>query len=107
MDEKRTGLRRLLCRNCSRWAGENKYHNGPYGGTSDSNCPYDDKGRSRPGYGFIRAYYGTDVNLIDVESYLELDHEGCEYGEDHTVNTVRDTDSYNMTHIINSVGNIE
>ena len=107
MNEKRTGLRRMLCRNCSRWAGENRYHPGPFGGTSDSNCPFDDKGRTRPGYKFIRAYYGTAVNEIGVEDFRELEEEGCEFEDDQQINHFNSNyDSFDMTHFENSIGNI-
>ena len=113
MEDKRNGLRRLLCRNCSRWAGENRYHQGPYGGTSESKCPYDDKGRPRPGYRFIRAYFGTDVNEIGVEDINAIDDEGCDYEEPSNINTINynpyevDRDSYDMTHMHQSIGSIE
>ena len=105
MDDKKNNLRKLLCRNCSRWAGENKYHLGPYGGTQDSLCPYDDKGRPRPGFQFIRSYYGTAVNEIGVEDYRELESEGIEF-EDNNMNTIDRHDSYSMNLITQSMGDI-
>ena len=47
------------------------------------------------------------MNAIEVENYQDLDLEGCEYDDNHTVNTVSDYDSYNMAHITQSIGNIE
>ena len=105
MEDKKNGLRKMLCRNCSRWAGENKYHLGPYGGTPDSMCPYDDKGRPRTGFKFIRAYYGTAVNEIGVEDYREMEAEGCEYEDEPTQNHIQ-YDSYSMNSITQSIGDI-
>ena len=103
--EKKDNLRKLLCRNCSRWSGTNKYHQGPYGGTRDSMCPIDDKGRPRAGFKFIGAYFGTDVNEIGVEDYREMETDGIEY-EETSVNTVA---SYNYSNdlIYNSIGGFE
>ena len=92
--EKRDSLRKLLCRNCSRWAGTNKNHQGPYGGTPESMCPIDDKGRPRAGFRFIGAYFGTEVNEIGVEDYRDIEADGVEY-EQTTVNTISNNGTYN------------
>ena len=105
INEKRDNLRKMLCRNCSRWSGTNKYHFGPYGGTPDSMCPLDDKGRPRNGFKFIRAYYGTDVNEIGVEDYRDLETEGVEY-EDSSVNQLQ-PNNFGMELITQSIGSIE
>ena len=107
-DEKRDGLRKLLCRNCSRWAGENKYHQGPYGGTPDSLCPIDDKGRPRAGFRFIQAYFGSDVNEVGVEDYRILECDGIEYEptSNQSVNGV-ESHNFSMDLITQSIGNFE
>ena len=84
-------LRKLLCMSCSRWAGENKYHQGPWGGGPSSNCPYDKNGRRRPGYRFLASIFGEDVNCIQIEHYLDIESEGLEY---ETVNHVSDANNY-------------
>ena len=106
--EKKDGLRKLLCRNCSRWAGANRYHQGPYGGTPESMCPIDDKGRPRAGFKFVRAYYGTDVNAIGVEDYRDIETDGIEY-EQTSVNNVEHQGTYNYgADLINqSIGGFE
>ena len=104
-NEKKEGLRKLLCRNCSRWAGTNKYHHGPYGGTRESMCPIDDKGRPRAGFKFIGTYYGTDVNAIGVEDYRDIETDGIEY-EQTSVNNV-DGYNYGSDLIYQSIGGLE
>ena len=106
--EKKEGLLKLLCRNCSRWSGTNKYHQGPYGGTPESMCPIDDKGRPRPGFKFIRAYYGTDINEIGVEDYRDIETDGVEY-EHTSVNNVTNTNAYNYGNelISQSIGSFD
>ena len=104
-NDKREGLRKLLCRNCSRWSGTNKYHHGPYGGTKDSMCPLDDKGRPRQGFKFIRAYYGTEVNEIGVEDYRDLADDGVEYEEVNAVTNAYDNYAADLIH--QSIGHIE
>ena len=107
--EKKEGLRKLLCRNCSRWSGTNKYHQGPYGGTPESMCPIDDKGRPRAGFKFIRAYYKTDVNEIGVEDYRDIETDGVEY-ENTTVNNVANTNNtynYGTELIHQSIGSFD
>ena len=84
-------LRKLLCMSCSRWAGENKYHQGPWGGGPSSNCPYDKNGRRRPGYRFLASIFGEDVNCIQIEHYLDIESEGLEY---ETVNQVSEANNY-------------
>ena len=105
MTEKRDSLRKLLCRNCSRWAGENRYHHGPYGGTPDSMCPIDDKGRQRAGFKFIRMFFGSDINEIGVEDYRDIGIEGIEY-ETPEVNGV-ETYNYGNDLIHQSIGSFE
>ena len=85
--ETRERLRRLLCRNCSKWAGTNKYHQGPYGGTPESNCPYDRNGKPRPGYRFIGKIEGINVVEFDIPDVGEIDAVGLEY-EDETIDYV-------------------
>ena len=104
-NEKKDGLQKLLCRNCSRWSGTNKYHQAPYGGTPESMCPIDNKGRPRAGFKFIRAYYGTEVNEIGVDDYRDIETDGVEY-EQPTVNTV-DTYNYGSELIYQSIGDLE
>ena len=105
MAEKRDSLRKLLCRNCSRWAGENKYHHGPYGGTPESMCPIDDKGRPRTGFKYIRMFYGSDINEIGVEDYRDIGVEGIEY-ETPEVNGI-ETYNYGNDLIHQSIGTFE
>lgn len=105
MADKRDGLRKLLCRNCSRWSGTNKYHLGPYGGTKESMCPIDDKGRPREGFRFMQAYYGTEVNEIGVEDYRDLESEGIEY--ETGVNQVQVNNNFGMELITQSIGSFE
>ena len=107
--EKKDGLRKMLCRNCSRWSGMNKYHQGPYGGTPESMCPIDDKGRPRAGFKFIRAYFGTSVNEIGVEDYRDIETDGVEY-EDTTVNNVNHASgayNYGTELLHQSIGSFE
>ena len=82
--QSRNRLQRLLCRNCSKWAGTNKYHQPTFGGTPNSNCPYDRNGRIRPGYRFIGRIDGTDVTEFDIPDVATLDNEGIEYEEENT-----------------------
>ena len=83
----RARLIRMLCRNCSRWAGTNKYHHGPYGGTPNSNCPYDQNGQLRQGYRFIRAIDGINAVDLGIPEIDVDDNTGIEY--DDAVNNVR------------------
>ena len=105
VSEKRDALRKLLCRNCSRWAGTNRYHHGPYGGTPESMCPIDDKGKPRPGFRFIRAFFGTMVNEVGVEDYRDIEVEGIEY-ETPAVNGIQ-TYNYGNDLIQQSIGSFE
>ena len=86
-------LRRLLCMSCSRWAGQNRYHQGPWGGGPNSNCPYDKNGRMRPGYRFLARIFKQDVNSIQIENYLDIESEGLEY-EPVALNHVSDTNNF-------------
>lgn len=83
-------LRRLLCMHCSRCAGTNKYHQGPWGGGPSSNCPYDKNGRRRPGLRFLARIFGENVNEVSVEHYQDIDNEGLEY-ESPSMNQISDT----------------
>ena len=86
----------------------NKYHQGPYGGTPDSMCPIDNKGRPRTGFKFIGAYFGKEVNEIGVEDYRDIETDGVEY-ENSNVNNVNSTDTYNFGSelIHQSIGSFE
>ena len=64
----RSRLNQLECRNCSKWAGVPKYHQGPYGGGPTSNCPFDRSGRPRPGFRFIGQIGGQDVSQIEADN---------------------------------------
>ena len=92
-DSNRNRLRRLLCMHCSRWAGENRYHQGPWGGGPSSNCPYDKNGRLRPGYRFIGAIHGTSVHSIQVENYHDIESEGLEY-EEPALHQISETNNF-------------
>ena len=76
-------LKRLLCMHCSRCAGTNRYHQGPWGGGPNSNCPYDRNGNIRQGFQFVYGVFGEDVNNFNVEHYTEIESEGLDYGEPH------------------------
>ena len=78
---------KLLCTHCSRHAGTNKYHLGPYGGGPESKCPFDTRGIRRPGFQFISAIFDTAVNALDIPDYRDLESEGLEY-ENTDVNVI-------------------
>ena len=86
-------LRRLLCMHCSRCAGQNKYHQGPWGGGPNSNCPYNKNGQLRAGYQFLARLYGEDVCNINVEHYEDIENEGLEY-ETPDVNHISETNNF-------------
>ena len=86
-------LRKLLCMHCSRCAGTNKYHQGPWGGGPASNCPYDKNGNKRAGYRFLASIYGEDVNNVSIEHYQDIDDDGLVY-ESPSLNQVSDTQNY-------------
>ena len=88
-NEKRKKLLSLLCTHCSRHAGRNKYHPGPYGGGPGSKCPYDSRGILRPGYRFVSAVYKTSINSIEIPDYRELENEGLDYEENDEVNAIK------------------
>ena len=69
-------LRSLECRNCSKWAGMPKFHEGPFGGGIESKCPYDRYGKTRPGYKFLNKIGGeyiSNIEMSDEEPELEYD----------------------------------
>ena len=72
----------LLCLHCSRIAGVNKYHEGPYGGGPDSLCPYDKDGNRRPGKRFISHIFDTSVNELDIPDLKEAEAEGLVYEDE-------------------------
>ena len=72
----------LLCLHCSRIAGVNKYHEGPYGGGPDSLCPYDKEGRKRPGKTFVSHIFDTSVNELGIPDLKEAEAEGLVYEEE-------------------------
>ena len=91
-------LKRYLCRNCSSWAGTNKYHTGGFGGGPTSGCPYDRNGNKRKDkngnpFQFIQSIEGTNVDNVPVEDYKavfciaddELTYCDCDH-EDNDVN---------------------
>ena len=65
-DRIKTRLAKYKCRHCSRVAGTAKYHRPPFGGGSDSQCPYDQTGKKRPGYFFMAAIEGLKISEIDI-----------------------------------------
>ena len=72
----RNKLRSLECRNCSKWAGTPKFHEGPFGGGIESKCPYDRQGRSRPGFKFLNKIGGEYISNIDFsDDEPELEYE--------------------------------
>ena len=95
-------LRRLLCMHCSRIAGTNKYHHGPWGGGPNSKCPYDRNGQFRPGYNFIGRIDGQPVDHILVQSYEEAEHEGIEY-ESNEVNHIDCQGNYMVAHAMGDI----
>ena len=86
-------LKRMLCMSCSRWAGTNKYHIGPWGGGPNSNCPYDRSGNIRPGYKFITHIYGAPVENIQMIGYQDIECEGLEFASP-SVNQISETENY-------------
>ena len=72
-------LQTLLCRHCSKWAGENRYHGGAKGSDPNSSCPYDKNGRLRPGKRFIGKIAGIEVNEVGVEDYRCNEVDDLEY----------------------------
>ena len=92
-DSAQNKLRRLLCMHCSRWAGKNKYHQGPWGGGPSSNCPYDKSGRLRPGYRFLARIYKQDVNSISIEHYQDIENDGLEY-EQPNMSQISETNNF-------------
>lgn len=72
-----TRLKKYLCRNCSSWAGCNKYHPPPFGGGPGTNCPYDKNGSKRKDksgnpFKFINSIEGVAVENIEVEDFRDI-----------------------------------
>ena len=89
MNEKRKRLLSLLCTHCSRHAGRNRYHPGPYGGGPGTLCPYDTRGVLRPGFKFVGSVYDTDISMIDVPDYREIENEGLGYEDEVEVSNIQ------------------
>ena len=88
-NEKRKKLLSLLCTHCSRHAGKNKYHPGPYGGGPGSNCPYDQRGVLRPGFRFVNGVFNTSINALNIPDFRDIENEGLSYEETEEVNAVQ------------------
>ena len=88
-NEKRKKLLSLLCTHCSRHAGRNRYHPGPYGGGPGSKCPYDSRGILRQGYKFVSAVYKTSINAIEIPDFREMENEGLEYEENEEISQIQ------------------
>ena len=69
-------------------------------------CPIDDKGRTRTGFKFIGAYFGSKVNEIGVEDYRDLESEGIEY-EDTDVNNIGVNYNFGSELLNQSIGSFE
>lgn len=65
----RKRLQSMLCRHCSKWAGENRYHTGAKGGDPNSACPYDQNGNKRPNKKFVQRIAGLEVAEVGVEDF--------------------------------------
>lgn len=65
-DRLKNRLAKYKCRHCSRIAGSPKYHRPPFGGGNDSQCPYDQAGKSRPGFFFMATIEGLQINELDL-----------------------------------------
>ena len=87
-------LKRLLCMHCSRWAGANRYHHGPWGGGPNSKCPYNRQGELRPGLKFINQINNMNVNEVGVKHYHDIESEGISYVDPCTLNTISEKDNY-------------
>ena len=72
-------LQNMLCRHCSKWAGENRYHAGAKGGDVNSACPYDQNGKLRPNRKFVGRIAGIDVEEVGVEDYRSSEIDDLEY----------------------------
>ena len=88
MNEKKKRLLSLLCTHCSRHAGRNRYHPGPRGGGPGTMCPYDTRGVLRPGYKFVGSVYDTEISMIEVPDYRDIEMEGLKYEDDGDVKNV-------------------
>ena len=65
-DRIKSRLSKYKCRHCSKVAGTAKYHKPPFGGGSESRCPYDQKGKNRPGFFFMAVIEGLQINELDL-----------------------------------------
>ena len=72
-DRIKSRLAKYKCRHCSRVAGTPKYHKPPFGGGSESRCPYDQAGKSRPGYFFMAMIEGLQINELDLSDDEDVD----------------------------------
>ena len=72
----------MLCMHCTRIAGKNKYHEGPYGGGPESNCPFDKQGNRRPNKPFVSHIYEYSVNELDIPDVKEMESDGLTYEND-------------------------
>ena len=89
LSDKKQRMLKLLCTHCSRHAGANRYHAGPYGGGPNSACPYDSRGNMRAGFQFVASIFGTLVNALDIPDYREIENDGLEYVPCDAVNNVQ------------------
>ena len=87
-------LKRLLCMHCSRWAGANRYHHGPWGGGPSSKCPYNRQGELRPGLKFINQINNMNVNEVGVQHYHDIESEGVSYVDPCSLNCISEQDNY-------------
>ena len=69
----------MLCMHCTRVAGVNKYHEGPYGGGPESNCPYDKGGNRRPNKKFVSHIFEVSVDDLGIPDVKEFESEGLSY----------------------------
>ena len=65
-DRIKNRLAKYKCRHCSRVAGSPRYHRPPFGGGNESQCPYDQAGKSRPGFFFMAMIEGLRINELDL-----------------------------------------
>ena len=65
-DRLKNRLSKYKCRHCTKVAGTPKYHRPPFGAGSESQCPYDQKGKSRPGYFFMAVIEGLQINELNL-----------------------------------------
>ena len=72
-DRLKNRLAKYKCRHCSRVAGTTKYHRPPFGGNKESMCPYDQTGKSRPGFFFMAMIEGLQINELDLSDDEDID----------------------------------